>query len=147
MFDDHGKGSLMTLKFVSTPDAGLSPAALNLVVCQAWAHNMRTGITGEMALRDGLFHQTVEGPFDEIVPLASRILSDSRHHHIAIEHFGSIPARRYGCWSCTGFETLLPHRMPRQSNVLVVRLRPAVSGAPHAIEQEDNHAAVRGRIV
>lgn len=100
---DCGSASLMTLKFVSAPADSLSPAELNRIVCQAWAHNMRAGLTGEIVLRDGLFHQVIEGSFDAVVPLASRILSDRRHHRITIDHFGSIPERCFETWRTVGF--------------------------------------------
>ena len=138
--------SLMALKFVSTPDATLSSTALNLVVCQAWAHNMRAGITGEIALRDGMFHQVLEGSFDELVPLASRILSDPRHHHITIDHFGSIPARMHRSWACIGFETLLPQRMPRDPGGPVVCRLPDFAPQPREASHEHDLAAATLRI-
>lgn len=141
----RGEAFLMTLKFISTPDPTLSLAALNRVVCQAWSHNVRAGLTGEIAMRDGQFHQILEGIAEEIVPLASRILSDARHHHIAIDRFGSIPARCYDAWSCIGFDTLLPKQMPRSANGPVVRLLPGLAPLPEIHAPADIHAAARGR--
>lgn len=140
-----GSATLVSLRFVSRPAESLSPAALGLIVRQAWAHNARAGITGEIVLRDGMFHQTLEGDFSDLVPLASRILSDPRHHQISIECFCAIPARTHETWQSSGFGTLPPTAVPTGASSRVIRLLPAVAKVADMARNELDRLAVPAR--
>lgn len=95
-------GVLVEFAYVSSVEAGLPPAALARLERQCWAHNMRSGITGEMRLEDGVISQTVEGHWSEVMSLASRILTDTRHTSISIRSFKPIEQRRYASWKTFG---------------------------------------------
>jgi hypothetical protein len=57
-----------------------------------------------LALKDGRFHQTLEGETDTILPLAARILADPRHESIRTIAFRALPARRFAGWAVEGFD-------------------------------------------
>ncbi len=94
---------LIEFSYASKAAGDLPDAALLRMAQQAWSRNTRLGITGSLAVADGAFRQIIEGPSDAVLPLVSRILTDPRHEAISIETFRPIEARRFDCWSATGF--------------------------------------------
>lgn len=145
MSSDRAGATLVLLKFASKPATSLSAQALGRVVCQAWAHNTRCGITGEIALRDGMIYQTLEGEFADIVPLASRILSDTRHHQIAIDCFCAITTRHYHTWNSVGFEVGQPVARVADGSAGVIRLIPGAAGHTPVYDTAGQVRAARAR--
>lgn len=98
--------SLVEFSYASKAILRLPPAALARLERQCWAHNIRAGLTGELRYARGRFKQTLEGPWAEIMTLASRILTDPRHTEISIRAFRPIQSRRFAHWTARG----LAHR-------------------------------------
>lgn len=102
MQNSGDRGSLIEFSYVSRAVPEMPLAAKLRIVQQAWGFNTRMGITGEMLVGDGRFTQTIEGPSEVILGLASRILTDRRHQDISVLGFGPIDARRFRNWTVTG---------------------------------------------
>ena len=99
---------LVEFAFESRASDDLDPAALARLVRQAWRNNLRAGLTGELRLEDGRFFQVVEGRCADVVRLAARILTDSRHCAIRTLALDALPARRYAAWTVSGFDLGVP---------------------------------------
>lgn len=93
---------LVEFAFVSRVAADLCEAGVLRLARQTWRHNTEAGLTGTMRLEDGEISQVVEGSVEVVLPLASRILADSRHGSIRVLAFGPIAARRYEGWRVDG---------------------------------------------
>jgi len=86
---------------------------------------MRAGLTGELRLQDGCFFQVVEGRCEEILRLAARILTDSRHRAIRVLALRALPARRYTAWTVSGFDHAAPpEEEPRPAPANIHFLQP-----------------------
>jgi hypothetical protein len=99
-----GEAALVEFAIESRAVADLPRAALLRLALRASAFNTRAGLTGRLALKDGRFHQTLEGETDTILPLAARILADPRHESIRTIAFRALPARRFAGWAVEGFD-------------------------------------------
>lgn len=95
---------LVEFSFESRAVANLPDAVLLRLAHGSSAFNMRKRLTGRLALCDGRFHQSLEGPTDVLLPLAARILADPRHESIRTIAFHAIAARRFPGWAVEGFE-------------------------------------------
>jgi hypothetical protein len=104
MYGPGGKISLVEFSYVSKASPGLPAAVFLRLARQAWRHNTRMGLTGELRLRRGRFEQVLEGPGDLLLPLAGRILADPRHASISIRAFRPVEARRFAAFGLAGFE-------------------------------------------
>jgi hypothetical protein len=142
----HSATSLVEFVYVSRMSRNLPRAALARLERQCWANNMRARVTGELRLEANDFSQIIEGPWSDIMNLASRILTDPRHDSISIHSFRPIEVRRFSTWTSHGFETVLPHASsawPGASNVsrlvvgssVVPSAHPAIASASHAQRQ------------
>jgi hypothetical protein len=132
MIAQCSEGALVEFAYVSQVDKSLPPAALSRLERQCWAHNVRAGITGEVRLEDGTFTQVLEGRWPEVMALASRILTDTRHTSISILAFGPIEKRRFASWSASGLSLdTAPEPMAEGPvpNVLQLHARPAALAA------------------
>ena len=105
----------------------MPPAVMPRLAQQAWSFNARMGITGEIRFEDGRFFQTIEGPCDVLLALASRILTDRRHERIAVSRWQPIAARRYRDWTATGFAVEGAVMRPDFSGASNLRILPAVA--------------------
>lgn len=97
-------GDLVEFVFESRAVESLAPGIAARLARQSWSNNVRAGLTGELRLQDGRFFQVVEGRCDEVLKLAARILTDSRHCAIRVLAFRAVPARRFLTWTVSGFE-------------------------------------------
>lgn len=95
---------LVEFAFTSKVVEGLPAAVCLRLARQAWNHNIRMDLTGELRLADGEFSEVIEGPSAVVLPLAARILGDPRHEWLRITAFGTLRTRRYSAWSMSGFE-------------------------------------------
>lgn len=73
------------------------PTVIRLAA-DAATHNLKSGISGVLFSRNGIFLQWLEGPADEVCALMSRISADRRHRDVSILSAGWIPARRFSRW-------------------------------------------------
>ena len=133
--------ALVEFSFTSRATGELPPAARLRIVRQAWHFNTRLGLTGELRFEHGCFRQVIEGSFEVILPLASRILTDPRHDDIAVRAFRSIAARRFATWTAVGFEPL-DFAMPCISPaVQILRVPPLPVDVDGAAGSEPVHGA------
>lgn len=88
--------------FASTAAAGVPASVFVRLARQAGEFNRRMGITGYLDLQDGRFSCLLEGAEEAMLPLAARILADSRHGSIVTHAFRAIERRRYSEWSTGG---------------------------------------------
>lgn len=102
MVSSNPTAALVEFAFASRVESHLPAAALARLERQCWAHNMRAGLTGELRHANGTIEQVIEGPWCEVVALASRILTDARHGSIAIRSMRPIESRRFTGWSSHG---------------------------------------------
>jgi len=72
---------------------------LNAIFKVSVHNNMRDGITGALALPDGIFVQALEGEEDAVSALLARIRADDRHRNMVILEDGPIDARLFGGWA------------------------------------------------
>jgi hypothetical protein len=94
---------LVEFSFESKAVANLPEAVLLRLARRSSAFNTRMGLTGRLALRDGRFHQSLEGRIDMLLPVAARILADPRHESIRTLAFRAVAARRFSGWEVEGF--------------------------------------------
>lgn len=99
---NRASGALVEFAFTSKVRAGMPLAAIVRLVRQAWRDNTAAGLTGSMSLCGEEVRQVVEGSIEAVLPLATRILGDNRHHAIRVLAFGPIPARRHVGWHVAG---------------------------------------------
>jgi hypothetical protein len=125
-------GALVEFSFTSWAMRDLPEAVRLRIARQAWDFNTRAGLTGELRYEGGRFRQVIEGPCETVLPLASRILTDSRHGGIAVRAFRPIATRRFATWNAIGFE----HRVfaASCSAAVVQTLRVLPSGLAEARE-------------
>jgi hypothetical protein len=103
----QGFAPLLEFSCSSRADASLPAAVFARILRQAQDFNTRHRVTGELRYHDGAFFQTLEAEAPILLPLAARILGDSRHCNIRIEAFGTIACRRYRDWTAIGLESPL----------------------------------------
>ena len=115
---------LVEFAFESHVCETLSPACLTRLARQTWSHNTRSGLTGEIRLQNGRFVQVVEGRCADVVALAARILSDSRHSAIRVLALRPLAERRHETWTVVGFESAAPAQ-PTADNLRFLRARAA----------------------
>ena len=66
---------------------------------QSRTANLKIGITGLLAYKDGNFMQTIEGQEQKIMELMLKISRDTRHHGIILMFKGFIERREFSNWS------------------------------------------------
>ena len=117
---------LVEFSFESRAAGDLAPTGASRLARQTWSSNLRAGLTGELRLEDGHFFQVVEGPCAEVLKLAARILTDTRHSAIRVLALRALPERRHATWTVTGFDLGLteftgPRPMPGNLRFLEAR--------------------------
>jgi hypothetical protein len=93
------------LMYVSSARRRFGPAELAELLTVAREKNSRTGITGMLLYKAGLFLQVLEGDSERVRELYARIASDDRHRACSVVLEGTIPERRFSDWSM-GFRNL-----------------------------------------
>lgn len=77
----------------------LPPVDTSRLLRQAWENNPGTGITGGLAVLDGVFLQYLEGEDNEVEALFSRIGQDDRHENVKVLERRGISRRMFEDWS------------------------------------------------
>jgi Sensors of blue-light using FAD len=90
---------LVRLMYVSRAANGVDQEELNAILRHSRPNNGTRGITGMLALSDGLFIQVLEGGRSEVSGLYNRIVQDARHHDVQILVFEEITERRFAGWT------------------------------------------------
>lgn len=90
---------LVRLMYVSRASNGVDQEELNAILRHSRPANGARGITGMLALSDGLFIQVLEGGRAEVSGLYNRIVQDARHHDVQILVFEEITERRFAGWT------------------------------------------------
>jgi Sensors of blue-light using FAD len=111
------EGALVEFSYVSRVGAFVSQRAILRLAQDAFRFNTRAGLSGRLSFDSGKFSQIIEGPSEVVLPLASRILTDTRHCDISILSFGPIAVRRYADWRFSGFGALETPRTPLAANI------------------------------
>ena len=94
---------LIVFSYVSKLATDLPPAALYRLAEIVRTYNERHGLTGMLSLSGREVTQIVEGPWEIVMPLAARIITDRRHGNIQIQAFDALPARQHDGWTSSGF--------------------------------------------
>ncbi len=87
------------LMYVSSARRKYGPAELAELLSVAREKNSRSGITGMLLYKAGLFLQVLEGDSDLVRGLYAKIASDERHRTCSVVMEGSIPEGRFRDWS------------------------------------------------
>ena len=72
---------------------------LNTLLEESRSANLKIGITGLLAYKDGNFMQSLEGPKQKITELMLKIGQDTRHFGIIIMLKGFVERREFSNWS------------------------------------------------
>ncbi|MGJ7546637.1 BLUF domain-containing protein [Variovorax sp. LT1R16] len=75
------------------------PIDLGALLRQAQKNNPSLGITGGLAVLEGVFLQYLEGKEDAVESLFARILPDQRHAHVKVLERRAVPRRMFSDWS------------------------------------------------
>lgn len=79
------------------------PETVARLIRQSWSEHVRSGVTGVLKVAGARIEQTLEGPSQIVLPLATQILTDRRYGWLRIDAFGPIAERRHADWSVVGF--------------------------------------------
>ena len=85
--------------YASTTSYLYTEKELNNLLEQSRTANLKIGITGLLAYKDGNFMQTIEGQEQKIMELMLKISRDTRHHGIILMFKGFIERREFSNWS------------------------------------------------
>jgi len=85
--------------YASTTSYLYTEKELNNLLEQSRTANLKIGITGLLAYKDGNFMQTIEGQEQKIMKLMLKISRDTRHHGIILMFKGFIERREFSNWS------------------------------------------------
>ena len=85
--------------YASTASYLYTEKELNNLLEQSRTANLKIGITGLLAYKDGNFMQTIEGQEQKIMKLMLKISRDTRHHGIILMFKGFIERREFSNWS------------------------------------------------
>lgn len=93
------KTNLYHVLYRSTATRRFTSSELFELLEKARHFNVKSQITGMLLYSEGHFVQVIEGPEKVIRTLHSRILQDSRHHHVETVDEGPLLARQFAEWS------------------------------------------------
>ncbi|GAC1529247.1 MAG: hypothetical protein NVS2B4_07520 [Ramlibacter sp.] len=90
---------LIRLIYVSTVGAGIGLPALNGILQQSQANNMRADLTGMLAFSSQIVLQALEGDRDRVNALYTKLLRDDRHHTVVMLKYQEVQERLWPAWS------------------------------------------------
>lgn len=76
-----------------------APIDIKALLKQAQKNNPALGITGGLAVLDGVVLQYLEGEAEAVESLFARILPDVRHADVMVLERRAVPRRMFGDWS------------------------------------------------
>lgn len=76
-----------------------APVDIGALVRQAQESNPALGITGGLAVLDGVFLQYLEGEAEAVESLFGRIRTDVRHADVKVLERRAVPRKMFGDWS------------------------------------------------
>lgn len=97
--DGYPWGNVFRLIYTSRVTTPLSRAALERLLINSRAQNLRDGITGILCHWGSGFAQCLEGERPLVLRTVGRIARDTRHRDIEVLLEAEVPARHFGCWS------------------------------------------------
>ncbi len=74
-------------------------AELNQILQVSRRNNAAKQVTGALLYDDGIFAQTLEGPFDAVQEIFERIQADPRHDDVIVLQADTVSARCFGGWA------------------------------------------------
>ncbi len=125
---------LLEFSFESRVAPDIPDAALHRLARLSAAYNGRMGLTGCLRFDGGRISQTIEGLPALLLPLAGRILADTRHREIRVIAFRA-SVRRFRDWTTVGLD-----HGPKDVDAATVALmptrieqRPRISASIHSL--------------
>lgn len=94
---------MLQLVYVSFADPAWN-GDLHALCDQARANNARDEITGILLVHHGSFLQVLEGPMAHVENTFIRIVTDPRHHALALLSRRVLVGREFGEWAMMGLE-------------------------------------------
>jgi hypothetical protein len=88
-----------SLAYESQASVPLTAPDLLDLLARSRANNARSGVTGILLYRHGMFLQVLEGPRAEVDELYATIARDSRHHEVSTVLVEDRPERRFPDWT------------------------------------------------
>lgn len=89
---------LYRLMYVSTAADELSYSDLDHILTAARFHNAQVDVTGLLIYRDGFFLQFLEGPFQSVREVLSRVIQDKNHSNLRVLFEGPSDERFFEDW-------------------------------------------------
>jgi hypothetical protein len=96
---------LINLVYVSSAATALNDNELKLLLENSRVNNERDSITGMLLYRNEMFIQAIEGDYNDIHRLYSKIRADPRHHSVMCVEVATIEERSFSNWTM-GFSRL-----------------------------------------
>ena len=109
--------ALYHLVYQSFATLPMSEAELERVLAQSRAWNSAHGLTGILLYSNGIIMQVLEGTYDEVQYIFTRISRDNRHAHVVKLADGPIQQRHFHQWSM-GFKAVNPSDFSRLKGYL-----------------------------
>jgi len=96
---------LIQIVYASAAREVMTPLALNHLLTQSRARNLRHNVTGMLLYHSGSFLQVLEGAAPDIDLIMDSIQRDPRHHRIKILVRRDIDFREFEAWSMGYIDT------------------------------------------
>jgi len=90
------------ITYISTANENTSLNGLKALLDKSRTFNSQEGITGLLLYVEGDFIQTIEGKFEKVLNLYSKILKDKRHSNPIKVADGHTEERQFKEWSMSG---------------------------------------------
>ncbi len=115
---------MLQLIYVSVAQDGWD-GRFDRLCAQAGANNLRDEITGVLLHRGGRFLQVLEGPQAMVEDTFIRIVTDPRHHALALLSRRVLMQRQFGDWAMAGLDG-------DEESAVITRVGGIVVAAPDA---------------
>lgn len=107
--------------------AQASEAEIDQILAASRRNNARDGVTGALLYNQGIFAQTLEGPFEAVQGAFERIQADDRHAELVVLEAKTVPNRVFAEWAMA---LARPEDPAGANKVLTRALANDGSGAP-----------------
>lgn len=90
---------LVRLIYSSEADSSITKDVVKDIHTNAMNNNSKECISGMLCFNSKYFIQCLEGDYEKISHLYSKIIKDQRHHNVLLLHFDQIETRAFAGWS------------------------------------------------